>query len=223
MTIATARTYLARLTKSGADTDRYSQLDNELALATLGHRLVNTLSPITKQTVAITADTEQATFSGITSFRPERFYRGRVTVNSDTDHHYTDCATRYGLRLVDYETVRQWQGRHPCRQSYNCGVPAFIGFDTAGIGNLFPTPKYTGTIDVWTRDLFVAFTPGSGSTEVINIPDDFIYDWLEAVADYIQLDDAEARKEYVKGGDWADLLNRARGVMALTGKELIND
>lgn len=215
MTITTANTYLARLMKSGADTDRYSQLDKELAIATLGHELVREIRSVTKQTVAITADTPAVTFSGITGFRPARLYNARVTVDSN----YTATSTGFGVQKVDYDLIRQWRACAPerCSYPYNTGVPAYIGFYTTGVAEAYPTPAYTGTLDVWTWDVFVSFTPGSGASEVINIPEEFIYDWLQAVADFVQLDDGEARKEYLKGGFWTDLVRRASSAGSIGG------
>lgn len=216
MTLTEVRTYVGRLTRSGADTDRYSATDTDLAAATLGNRLINEMGTTAKTTVAITADTDTVSFAGITGFRPSRLLRARVTVSAS----YTDYAARKGVAKVGYDDVLRMRGE--CDRT---GVPEYIGFSATTAAEVYPTPQYTGTLTVWTRDSFVSFTPGTGSpgSVTINVPDDLIYDWLQAVADYVELDSVEARREYLRSPDWRDFILRARGTASLGGSVITRE
>ncbi len=206
MTRTTARKIIRAATDSGGDTDRYSNLDIDVALLLVGNDFVGrTACTHQLSQVAIVAATATVDFVALTGFRDE-FAEEISLVESPS---YAAGVVQDALRVVAWSDLRLERGQ----RGIALGTPELIAFKTTTLAHLWRTPAYAGTLDVWWHPPFTSFDPGTADDgAALNIPDDLITPVLvHGAAVIVQMTDPEAIERALRTGAYDAHVMRSSG------------
>lgn len=206
LTLTTAREIVRRRLKSGNDTDRYADEDIDDAILLTGNDFVTrTGCTLAKDTVSITAASDQVDFSSIDGFRPE-FMRQLSIV---PDSNYVAQQVAQGIDRTDFAEIQLRQGMQPATS-----IPTMLGFTSLTQATIYPTPQYSGTLSVLWAPPFVSFTPGTATPDdvTLNIPADMVYAVLIYGATVIvQLTEVENIEKVLRSGAYEAHVQRSMG------------
>lgn len=186
------------------DADRYTDDDIDIAILRVGNDFVNrTGCTLQKSVVNLIQDDPAVSLVALTDFRPDMIDEVRVDVSAA----YAVAAVTDSLSVVSLREVRNKRARDA-----STGVPCKIGFVDWTSAEVWKTPKAAGTLSIWWRPPFTAFTIGQGDESLLlNIPSDLIYPVLDAAAVILQITEPEAVEKALRFGAYNDHVLRSSG------------
>lgn len=198
MTIAEARTLVRQFARNAGDSTMYADADVDRAMQWIGNQFCRVTRCIKLRTGAALSSGD-VSVSAFIPCAPERVLSANVLAD-------TAEAVPTPVSIVS------WDELIDLRADGATGVPTHMAFELAtlidgeGVASIYPTADANYTLYVYYWDLFSSWTAGvsgSGSAVDLNLPDDYLLQFLPCGATWrLQFNEpehkygADARVEY---------------------------